>query len=395
MPWKKKETQIELKTEFVQLADQPTANMSQLCRRYGISRPTGYKWLKRYRSEGIQGLQERSRRPRNSPNQTSDQIEQLIVKARHEDPGWGGRKLAVHLRNQARAGELTFRPDQIPSPSTITAILDRHGLLGEADRPGRRGRWQRFEQEHPNQLWQLDFKGEFRLDDASLCYPLTLIDDHSRFCLALGAHKNQSRSGVEAQLSRVFTRYGLPRRLLCDNGPPWGAGLGWRCWGPYFTGLAVWMIRLGITVLYSRPYHPQSKGKNERFNGSLQAELLDHTEFCDHQDAEKHMQDWRTRYNTVRPHQAIDMNTPASRYQPSSRAFPEELPEITYGPEETICKVNSQGRFDFQGTTYRIGKAFSGYPLAIRASSDPHKYTVHFMHQQIRSIRVNQAGNEH
>lgn len=328
MPWKKQETPMELKAEFVQLADQPNANMSQLCRRYGISRPTGYKWLRRYQSEGIQGLRERSRRPHNSPNKTSELIEALVVEARGEDQGWGGRKLAVHMKRQARAGEIPLSPDQIPSPSTITRILARNGLLAPADDPSRRGRWQRFEREHPNELWQLDFKGEFRLGDGSLCYPLTLIDDHSRFCLALAAHKNQSRDSVEARLRQVFSRYGLPEALLCDNGPPWGAGLGWRRWGPYFTGLAVWMIRLGISVIYSRPYHPQSKGKNERFNGSLQAELLDHTNFRDHEDAAQHMEAWRDRYNTVRPHQALDMDTPASRYQPSSHAFPGELPKV-------------------------------------------------------------------
>ena len=390
MPWKKNETHMELKTEFVQLADQPDANISQLCRRYGISRPTGYKWLKRYQSEGLEGLRERSRRPRNSPNKTSAKIEQMVVEARGKDQGWGGRKLAVHLKRKARAGDISARPDQIPSPSTITAILDRHGLLGGPDDPGRRGRWQRFEREYPNELWQLDFKGEFRLANSSLCYPLTLIDDHSRFSLALKACKNQSRKSVQAHLREVFSRYGLPDMLLCDNGPPWGAGLGWRHWGPYYTGLAVWMIRLGIAVKYSRPYHPQSKGKNERFNGSLKAELLTYNDFSDHKQASRQMKQWRMRYNTVRPHQALDMQTPASRYQPSSRKLPAKLPDVRagYSPDEITCKVNTNGRFRFQETLFTIGKAFSGYPLAIRASSDPHKYNVYFCHQRIRTIRL-------
>lgn len=393
LPWKNQQTKMELKQEFVQIATQPNTNMSQLCRRYDISRKTGYKWLARYQSEGLEGLRERSRRPHDSPNKTPTDIEGLVVEARRRDPGWGGRKLRRHLMNQAEADEISISPGEVPAASTITAILDRNGMLAAPSDPSRQGSWKRFERERPNDLWQLDFKGEFRLANQAYCYPLTLVDDYSRFSLAVAGCPDQQRSTVEQQLRKVFRRYGLPRAILCDNGPPWGAGLGWRDWGPFYTGLAVWLMRLGITVTYCRPNHPQGKGKNERFNGTLQAELLDHQQFADHSEAHDRMGDWRRRYNTVRPHQALDMGTPASRYQPSQQALPEQLPPVEYGAGQTTRKVTAQGKISFRGQRVTVGKAFSGYRLALRASSEPHTYEVYFCNQQIRTINLTQNHN--
>lgn len=384
---------MELKAEFAQLADQPNANMSQLCRQFNISRPTGYKWLHRYQNEGLEGLVERSRRPNTSPNKTGESVEELVVAARRQDPGWGGRKLHCHLTGQAESGDISISPEQVPAASTITKILDRHGMLADPNHASRRGSWRRFERNEPNELWQLDFKGEFRLANQAYCYPLTLVDDHSRFSLAVAACADQKRCTVQQQLRDVFERYGLPQAILCDNGPPWGAGLGWREWGPFYTGLAVWMIRLGIQVIYGRPNHPQGKGKNERFNGTLQAELLDHEQFADHSQAHEGMAAWRNRYNTVRPHEALDMVPPASRYQPSQVGFPAELPPVDYGPGLITRKVNSAGTIAFQNERFTVGKAFRGYRLALRASSQPQQYDIYFCNQQIRTINLNQNDN--
>ena len=389
MPWKTEATPMELKAEFVQMADQSNTNMSELCRRFGISRPTGYKWLRRYRNEGLDGLHERSRRPNKSPNKTPGHIEQIVVEARRQDPGWGGRKLHHHLVNRAEDGALSIRGDQVPAASTITRILDRHGMLADPGHASRRGSWTRFERDAPNELWQLDFKGEFRLDNQAYCYPLTLVDDYSRFSLAVGACADQKRRTVQSELRTVFDRYGLPKAILCDNGPPWGAGLGWRDWGPFYTGLAVWLIRLGITVIYGRPNHPQGKGKNERFNGTLQAELLEHEQFADHNQAQNRMSGWRDRYNTVRPHEALDMVPPATRYRPSQTPFPDELPSVDYAPEVTTRKVTSAGKIRFRKQSFTVGKAFGGYRLALRASSQSHRYDVYFCNQQIRTINLN------
>lgn len=212
MPWKEA-TKMEIKTEFVILADQPNANMSQLCRRFGISRPTGYKWLARYRNEGLQGLTERSRRPHHSPNKTPEHIEELVAQAR-KDTHWGGRKLAHHLRRPATAGELDIGPDQVPAPSTITAILDRRGALDSRDSSGRQGPWTRFERAAPNALWQMDFKGEFKLDSGDWCYPRAPVDDHSRYAVATQPCRNQRRPTVKGHLQAIFGRYGLPETIL-------------------------------------------------------------------------------------------------------------------------------------------------------------------------------------
>lgn len=388
MPWKEA-TKMELKKEFVMLAEQPNANMSQLCRRFGISRPTGYKWLARYQAEGLRGLAERSRRPHTSPNKTPAHIEQLVKNARQDDPGWGGRKLHHHLRRQAAAGELPVTPNQIPAPSTITAILEREGLLEPAEAPGRQGPWERFERDASNALWQMDFKGEFKLDNGAWCYPLTIIDDHSRFAVATQPCPNQRRGTVKARLQAVFTRYGLPEAILCDNGAPWGSPQRFSDGSPHYTRLAAWLMRLGIRVSYSRPGHPQSKGKNERFNGTLDGELLRFERFSDQAHAQDRMGNWRIRYNTVRPHEALDMAVPASRYQPSNVEFPRKLPPIEYGPDDQTRKVSAKGIISFQGQLFRVGKAFTGQRVAIRASADPPNRKVFFCNQHIRTITLN------
>lgn len=390
MPWKKEETRMELKAEFVQMADQPNTNMSQLCRRYGISRKTGYKWLHRYRSEGLDGLAERSRRPKSSPNKTSGPIEALVVQARENDPGWGPRKLRDHLIRQANNGKIEARREQIPAASTINQILDRHGLLEASDHPSRQGPWQRFERETPNELWQMDFKGEFQLDSGAWCYPLTIIDDHSRFALATEACPNQRRETVKSHLQAVFSRYGLPEAILCDNGGPWGSPIRFPDGTPCYTRLAVWLIQLGVDVKYSRPNHPQSKGKNERFNGTLKAELLRFEHFSTFEEARRAFSDWRERYNTVRPHEALDMDHPADCYKLSSLAFPTELPPIEYGPDDQTRKVNAKGIISFQGQSFRVGKAFEGHRVALRASSQCNEFKVYFCNQHIRTITLNQ-----
>lgn len=388
MPWKEA-TKMELRLEFVTLAAQPQANIARLCRRFGIARKTGYKWLERYRSEGIEGLEDRSRRPHHSPNKTPEQIEQTIVETRQRFPSWGGRKLRRWLLDRIRAGTVALEPAQIPAASTITRILDRRGLLSGLDRPDRQGPWKRFEYPAPNDLWQLDFKGEFPLDNQQLCYPLTLIDDHSRFGLAVAACPNQQRRTVQEHLQGVFRRYGLPEAILCDNGPPWGAGVRFPDGRPYYTKLGAWMIRLGIEMLHSGPGHPQSHGKNERFNRTLAAELLRYQRFRNHQQAQQKFNRWRVLYNTQRPHQALQMAVPADHYQPSKVGYPDRLSPISYGPDDAVRKVSAKGVISFQGKEYRIGKAFSGYPVAVRASLAEDEYKVYFCHQHIRTINLN------
>ena len=206
---------MALRREFVALATQEGANRRALCRHFGISPTTGYRWLRRYQAHGPAGLQERSRRPHRSPQRTATAIEQQVLQLRDAHPAWGGRKIRRILHQQ--------RVAPLPSASTITAILRRHDRLEPATSIPRP--WHRFERPVPNDRWQMDFKGHFPLLAGGRCHPLTLLDDHSRFCLGLAACANERQPTVQTQLTQILARYRLPHTILTDNGPPWGAGL--------------------------------------------------------------------------------------------------------------------------------------------------------------------------
>lgn len=244
--------------EFVQFVGREGANLSALARRYGISRKTGYKWLRRVQAQGPEGLLDRSRRPHRSPTRTPEDVEALVCALRAEHPAWGGRKLHHVLRRERAAG--------VPAPSTITGILDRNGWL--APERHRQRAWQRFEEAWPNALWQMDFKGHFPTGRGR-CHPFTVLDDHSRFNICLTACADERAETVRSELSRAFQRFGLPERMLMDNGAPWGS----EAAHPH-TKLTAWLIRHGVTVLHGRPYHPQTQGKEERFHRTLALEVL-------------------------------------------------------------------------------------------------------------------------
>jgi transposase InsO family protein len=213
MPWQEVDTMM-LRREFVELASQEGANVSELCRRHGISRKTGYKWLQRQGAGAgkLEALQDRSRRPEHCPHKTDSALEREVVKLRLRHPCWGGRKIAWRLAELGQA-RLT--------PSTVTRILHRHGLI-EPEASARAAPLQRFEHERPNAMWQMDFKGTFETL-AGACLPLTVLDDHSRFNLVLNANARTDTATVKPLLERAFERYGLPVRINTDNGPPWGA----------------------------------------------------------------------------------------------------------------------------------------------------------------------------
>lgn len=211
MPWQEF-TIMSQRLEFVVLARKEGANVARLCRRFGISRKTGYKWLRRFAASGEEGLVDQSRRPHHSPGQTARVVEDAILRLRTDHPVWGARKIRARL--------VQLQHDDLPSPSTITAILQRNQCITPEESEHHRA-WQRFEASMPNELWQMDFKGHFALV-AGRCYPLTVLDDHSRFALGICACANQRGETVQEHLTAIFRRYGLPQRILVDNGAPWG-----------------------------------------------------------------------------------------------------------------------------------------------------------------------------
>lgn len=370
MSWKEVSIMSQ-RLEFVLMALQEGANISELCRRFTISRPTGYKYLHRFKEEGIEGLLDQSKRPHHSPNITDSQIEQTILALRDKHPVWGGRKLKARLES---IGYM-----DIPSPSTVTEILRRNNRLSK-EASEIRETPHRFQAEKPNDLWQMDFKGYFQARDGC-CHPLTVLDDHSRYSLCIGVCRNQRRDTVKQHLIDVFRKYGLPYSMLTDNGPPWGSESATK-----FTKLSVWLMRLGIKIKHSRPYHPQTLGKDERFHRTLKAEVLHYCRDKYINQCQQIFDVWRNVYNTERPHEALQMKTPVSRYQVSNRQYPEKLTDVEYGPEDQIRKVHEHGKISYKNRPCRVGKAFAGQYVAIRPTNVDGKYNVYFCNHKIAHI---------
>jgi len=370
MPWRETSAMGQ-RREFVMLAVQEGVNRSELCERFGISRQTGYKWLDRF-AAGDE-LADRSRRPHDNPGRSTAAIEALVVSVRDAHPAWGARKIARRLSDDGHG--------DVPAVSTVHAILRRHGRVAPpAGRPGQP--YQRFERERPNELWQMDFKGHRRLGDGASCHPLTMVDDHSRFALCLAACADEQGTTVKKHLEKAFGRYGLPEAMYVDNGGPWGFTL-----ADPWTKLSVWLLKLGIGVIHSRPYHPQSRGKNERFHRTLDAEVFALQRFRDLSAAQRAFDHWRDIYNLDRPHEGIGLKTPATRYRPSQRAMPDRLPRIEYDEGEIVRSVSTTKAYvSFKGKLWKVPQAFCGERLAIRPLSTDGRYGVFFAAHQIASI---------
>ena len=267
----------------------------------------------------------------------------------------------------------------MPAASTITAILRRHGRIDPEEAEKHRA-WQRFEAEAANELWQMDFKGHFAMDQGR-CHPLTVLDDHSRFALGLEACADERGVTVKERLTGVFRRYGLPRKMLMDNGSPWGADAA----HPY-TPLTVWLLRLGVKVGHSGPYHPQTLGKDERFHRTLEAELLQYCRGLELAACQRRFEEWRLSYNLERPHEALGLAPPVSRYRESPRSFPETLPPLIYGPGDQVRKVQAEGWLTFRGRHFRLSKAFRGEAVALRPTLRDGIWEVFFGPHRIAQI---------
>ena len=369
MPWREV-LLMDQRKEFIRLFQQSDVNRRELCRRFQISPKTAYKWLARATAGETGWARDQPRRPHVSPARSSAAIEAAVLEIRDTHPTWGARKIRWRLRH---------RQKDVPAASTVHAILTRHERVPSPAQPAQ---YNRFEHPAPNDVWQMDFKGRFPLGDRQICHPLTTVDDHSRYALCLQACTNEQSETVQQHLERTFRHYGLPDAFLVDNGVPWGT-----CSEVRWTKLRVWLLKLGIDVIYARPYHPQTKGKNERFHRTLKTEVLSMTTFRTMRDLQKAFDRWRHVYNTERPHQSLDYDVPANRYRPSSRSLPSKLPEPEY-EEGTIVRRASQlkANLRFGKQRWRVPEAFRGELLAIRPLAMDGKFGIFFGAHQITSI---------
>ena len=318
----------ELRKEFV-LAAKSEKNMSALCREFGITRKTGYKWIER--AKECAELSDRSHARKTMSNKTGSAVEKLILDIRSENPAWGGKTIRKVLANEGHTN--------LPCAKTVSNILKRNGCISEQESL-KHTAYKRYEKERCNQMWQADFKGDFGLLDGTRCYPLDIIDDHSRFAIKVEAKSNMQ--GITDHFKDAFCEYGVPESVLSDNGTPF-AGLRHG-----YTQFEKWLMNHDVLPIHGRIYHPQTQGKIERFHRTMKEELLKHNQFENIADVSARLMQWRDKYNYVRPHEALGLKCPAQVYTPSSREYSDAVAPFEYGGQHHVIKVNSWGyvRFD-------------------------------------------------
>lgn len=374
MPWKEKSI-MNQKEAFIVKALEEETSFSSLCKDFGISRTSGYNLLKRYRKEGLKGLEMKSKAPLSNRYTTSNEVQEMILRVRKQYPTWGARKIKNFL--------IKRDVKNLPAFSTITEILKRYGYISKEESLKRMA-LTRFERDNPNDLWQMDFKGQFQLQNRQPCYPLTILDDHSRFSLGLKACINEAFLPVKEHLSKIFEEYGLPIQINVDNGRPWGNSCLVR-----YTRLTVWLLQLGILVTHSRPRHPQTNGKNERFHRTLKEDLLKNkrVDNLNLSEMQKIFNSWRYIYNYERPHEGIGMQVPADRYEASSRTMPKNLPKIEYS-ETALVKKITRSHITYKKSEYLIGKAFIGQYVELRPNEDKKRLEIYFGKHKIYTYDV-------
>ena len=357
MPWQETNPVLE-RHHFAQDYASGHWRMAELCLRYGISRNTGYKWLERYRQSGPSGLHDHSRAPRSCPHQTPDAVVQLIL-AEHAVCGWGARKILKRLKGQDPRRDW-------PARSTIADILARHGCV----QPRRRRRqWKHpgvapLTTTAPNQVWTIDFKGQFRLRNGQYCYPLTVLDHFSRYLLCCQALPDVGTAGVQPHLRQLFRTHGLPEAIRSDNGAPFAStgihGL---------NRLNVWWLQLGITHQRILPGQPQQNGVHERMHKTLKAQATKPAA-ANMTCQQRTFNTFRQTYNELRPHEALDDETPASHWAPSALAYPERIAPPAYPGHFEVRRVSNAGTFRLHAGQHFLSQALNGEYIGLEEIQD-------------------------
>lgn len=372
MPWAVSDV-MDQRIRFIIEATRPGAKLAPVCHRFGISRPTGYLWLKRYEKEGLTGLNDRSRRPHHSPNRTPPEAESLVLDYQKKY-GEGAKKIACYLAEDEGI--------QLPA-ITVHRILKRHGKVGVPKNGSAATR--RFERDTPNALWQIDFKGPFE-QAGTPCYPLSLLDDHSRYAVGLYALARPNGELTFAAIKQTLKEFGLPDAMLMDHGSPW-----WSTTNGYgLTWLSVALIKQGIRLHWSGVGHPQTQGKVERFHRSLKAAINHRGGVSKWDEWQKAFDDYQTHYNHKRPHEALEMKTPASRYTPSSRSYNPDPPTWEYPEDAVVRRLSVHGCLNWESRYYFVCEAMSHEWVAIWEFDG--KLLVQFRHLFVREIDLRRGS---
>ena len=350
---------MDERARFVLEVERREMSVAELCRRYGVSRKTGYKWIKRYQNSGLEGIKQRSSRPLSCPHRTSPKWEERIINEKLRHLSWGAKKIRQILLRQGLEG-------QVPAASTIGDMLSRWGLV----KPRRRRRGRResvtvvlTEANRANQVWAVDYKGWFRTGDGERCEPLTISDVYSRYVLEIKALGNQSYE----EARKVFEEYGLPEIIRSDNGSPFastGAG--------GLSKLSVWWVLLCIKPEFIAPGHPEQNGVHERMHLSLEEAIRERSQ--NRETQQRRFDSWRNEFNEQRPHEGLNMETPSQRYSCSIRGYKrgEVKKEVSYPEEYKVRRVRSNGQIKWRVQTRFIGEALRGVLVGIKQVEEGH-----------------------
>ena len=380
MPWKIF-SPIAQRARFVRAALRQLQPFTVLCRAFGISRRTGYKWTRRFRQDGRSGLSNRSRRPRSSPRRLTQRWRQIVQRLRRRHPYWGAKKIHARLRHQ-------FPRARRPAVRTITKWLPRLCAMPRRHRHSRRGPRLDLpsltQPAAPNDVWTVDFKGFFRTGDGQRCDPLTVRDLFSRFVLAVRILPHQRHAAVRRVFLDLFRRYGQPKVIRMDNGSPFGSTAAWG-----LSTLSVWWQTLGLAVEFIRPGHPEENGAHEQMHRELKRDTA-RPPAAHHPGQQRRSDRWRRYYNTARPHEALGGRYPAQLYHPSRRRYRGPQP-IRYRRGWAVRHVRHNGQIKWQGRLRSIGEPFAGQPVALRGQAEG-VHQVYFQHLLLGTLHDRDPG---
>lgn len=360
MPWRQTEPMNE-RARFVTAVESGVFSMSELCREYGISRKTGYKWMERFHDDGYAALEDRSRAPHTCPHEMPIEISELVIQTRKDHPRWGARKLIVHLANKYLA-----LAEQLPSATRAFALLKRSGYITERKCRNRSAHpgCSPIVANAPNDLWSIDFKGQFRTLNKQYCYPLTVTDALSRYLLACDGLVSTAYEGARPVLERLFQECGLPLAIRSDNGAPFcSTALGG------LSRLSIWWMKLGIGHQRNRPGKPQDNPRHERMHSTLKQETI-RPPAQDIALQQQRFDAFRLEFNCERPHEALNMRTPASIWRPSTRTMPQRLRAPEYASHMQVRSVRSNGEIKFGGRFYFVSELLVNERVALEEIDD-------------------------